>query len=137
MRFWSKMFADFFAWWGLNIKFLIQTRYLGGSRLSFESRLFLKCRVPWKCLMLILSLGKGARAKSSCWYTYIPTRTVRGCLLSGWKRENGRNLNFLTIFLKRFTSRRHTAFCTEKQNFSHCNKMFQALVLRQKNENEL
>ena len=40
------MFANYFAWCGSNIEFLIQTRYLGWSRLSFEPRLFLKCIVP-------------------------------------------------------------------------------------------
>ena len=31
---------------GLNSEILIQTRYSGGSRLAFEPRLILKCRVP-------------------------------------------------------------------------------------------
>ena len=42
----AEIVCGFFVRTGLNFDFLILTRYLGGSRLTFEPRLILKCRVP-------------------------------------------------------------------------------------------
>ena len=46
--FWAENISVFLAWIGLNSEFSVQTRNSGGSRLTFEPRLILKYRVPFR-----------------------------------------------------------------------------------------
>ena len=58
--FFSKILADFLSWRRSNIDFLILTRYSEGSKLFFEPRLFVKCRVPLKLRIYIFFGGGGS-----------------------------------------------------------------------------
>ena len=74
--------ADFLAWRRSYFKFLIQTHYSEGSRLSFERRLLLKCRVPlspsvkfisakiWTWQIVPFELGKMGEGDKLTWCNF-------------------------------------------------------------------